>query len=125
MNKEKFSISKRLQSFKFALNGLAILIREEHNARIHLIAAVIVFFAGVLVGLSSYEWIALVWCISSVITLEIINSAIENVCDFISPQRHDDIKKIKDLAAASVLITATASVVIGLIIFIPKISELL
>ena len=121
MAKEKFSISKRLQSFKYAFNGLKILVSEEHNSRVHIIAAIVVIILGFILSISAYEWIALVFAIGFVITMEIVNSAIENICDFISPEKHQLIKKIKDLAAAAVLLSAITAVIVGLIIFIPKV----
>lgn len=121
MKHQKFSISKRIKSFRFAFNGFKILIKEEHNARIHLFAAACALIAGFALKISIFEWIAIVFAIGFVITLEIINSAIENISDFISPEKHESIKKIKDLAAAGVLLSAVTALIIGLIIFIPKI----
>lgn len=121
MKHEKFSIIKRLKSFIFALNGLKILILEEHNARIHLVAAILVIIAGILLKISNVEWLAIIFSIGLVFALETINSAIENLADFISPDKNDQIKKVKDLSAGAVLIGAIAALVNGLIIFIPKI----
>ena len=121
MKHQKFSMSKRIKSFGFAFNGFKILIKEEHNARIHLFAAACVLIAGFALKISTFEWIAIVFAIGFVITLEIINSAIENISNFISPEKHESIKKIKDLAAAGVLLSAVTALIIGLIIFIPKI----
>ena len=100
---------------------MKILIKEEHNARIHLFATIIVLLAGFVFRISTNEWIAIILSIGFVISLEIINSAIENIADFISPEKNEKIKKIKDLSAAGVLISAITSFVIGLIIFVPKI----
>lgn len=123
MKNQKFSISQRLKSFPHAFNGLKILLREEHNARIHFVAAILVIIAGVVLKISTEEWITLVFAIGFVITAEIINSSIENIADFISPEKHEKIKKIKDLAAAGVLISAATALIVGLIIFLPKILE--
>jgi diacylglycerol kinase len=124
MKTQRFSITKRIKSFGFAFNGLKILILEEHNSRVHLIAAILVIIAGFYFQISILEWLAIILSIGFVITLEIINSAIENISDFISPEKHNSIKKIKDLSAAGVLISALTALVIGLIIFIPKVSAL-
>ena len=118
---EKFSFKKRLISFRYAFNGLKILIKEEHNARIHLFIACCVLIAGVLFKISIIEWIIIIFCIGLVFALELINSAIENTTDFISKEKNETIKKIKDLSAGAVLIAAIASTIIGLIIFLPKI----
>lgn len=124
MKKHRFSISKRLKSFKYAFNGLRILIKEEHNARIHLFATICVIIAGLFFNISMNEWIGVIFSIGLVFSLEIINSSIENIADFISPERHEMIKKIKDLSASGVLISSITALIIGLIIFIPKILKL-
>jgi len=118
---EKFSLKKRLVSFRYAFNGIKILIREEHNARIHLFVAGCVLIAGAVFKISTAEWIAVIFCIGLVIALELINSAIENTADFLTKEKSESIKKIKDLSAGAVLAAAIASAIIGLIIFLPKI----
>jgi diacylglycerol kinase (ATP) len=121
MKQEKFSITTRIKSFQHALNGLKILWTEEHNARIHFLVGIIVVIAGFAFNVSFIEWMLLVIAIGFVIVVEIINSSIENLVDFVSPKKHPHIKKIKDLAAAAVLMSAMTAVVIGLIVFVPKI----
>ena len=121
MKQNKFSISKRLKSFQYAFNGLKILFREEHNSIIHLIAAVTAIIFAIIFDLNTYEWIAIILSIGLVITTEIINTVIENIADFISPDKNEKIKIIKDLSAAAVLISAGTALLIGLIVFIPKI----
>lgn len=120
MKHQKFSILARLKSFKYAFNGLRILVTDEHNSRVHVIAAFGVIGAGFYFNISAMEWLGVVLSIGFVISMEIINSTIENICDFISPEKHKLIKKIKDLAAAAVLISALTSIVIAAVIFIPK-----
>jgi len=124
MRQEKFSLKKRIRSFKYAINGIKILFREEPNARIHLFVTVCVLVAGVAFRISRSEWIAVILCIGFVISAESINSAIENIADFVSPGKHDIIKKVKDLAAGAVLVGAVASAVVGVIVFLPKIIEI-
>lgn len=121
MGQQRFSLAKRMKSFKYAFNGLKILLREEHNSRIHFFVAICVVIAGFVLKISSTEWIAIVFAIGLVISLEIINSTIESIADFISPEKHVQIKKIKDLAAASVLVCTMAAAVIGFLVFTPKI----
>lgn len=116
-----FSIRDRIKSFKHAFAGFKILLKEEHNARIHLTAAILVLLAGFYFEISPTEWIALTLCICGVITTEIINSAIENLADTITTEYHPLIKKAKDLGAAAVLLTSISSIIIGGIIFVPKI----
>jgi diacylglycerol kinase len=120
---KKISLTKRLKSFQYALNGLRILIREEPNARIHLAVALLVVLMGFVLKISPEEWIAVILCIGGVTGLELINSAIENLSDFVSPEKHAMIKRIKDLSAAAVLAGAIAAAITGLIIFVPKIME--
>ena len=116
-----FSIRERLKSFVYASNGIRILIRNEHNARIHLLATIVIITLGFLFSISVHEWIVIVLTIGIVISMEMINSAIEEICNFISPEKHESIKRIKDLAAGAVLVSAIIAFIIGVIIFVPKI----
>ena len=124
MKKVNFSIAKRIKSFGFAFNGLRILFHEEHNSRIHFFASVLVIIAALLFKLNTYEWIAIIFSIGFVITVEIINTAVENIADFLTTEQNNHIKKIKDLVAAAVLVSALTALTIGLIIFLPKITAL-
>ena len=124
MKQQDFSINKRVKSFGFAFNGLKILVQEEHNSRIHILAATVAVIGGYIYQLSAVEWIAIVFAIGMVIAFEIFNSAIENISDFLSPGQSESIKKIKDLSAAGVLIGAITAAIIGLIVFVPKITGL-
>lgn len=121
---EKFSIAKRLKSFTYAFNGLKVLFWEEHNSRIHLFATVCVIVAGVLLKLSILEWVAVAFAVGLVFNGEIFNSAIEDLADVVCPERDERIKKVKDLAAATVLVNALTAAVIGLLVFVPKIIHL-
>ena len=116
-----FSLSSRLKSFGYALNGWRILIKSEPNALIHLIAAIAVIVLGLFFKINLTEWAIIIICIASVIGAELFNSALEVLCDYVQPDKHQSIKKVKDLAAGAVLVFALASLIIGLIIFIPKI----
>lgn len=123
-NNKKFTLG-RIQSFKYAFKGLLHLIREEPNARIHFVAGIIAITCGWYFDIDKSEWLAVILCIGIVFTTEIINTAIENICDYISPTYHHKIKVIKDLAAAAVLISAFMSVVIASCIFLPKLLPIL
>jgi diacylglycerol kinase len=120
MEQKKFSLKSRLNSFKYAFDGFKTLLFEEHNARIHLFVAFFVVIAGFYFHISNTEWLFIITCIGFVFFAELVNSSIENIADFISPQKHSSIKKIKDLAAAAVLTSVIAAVIIGIIIFLPK-----
>ncbi|TSJ42407.1 diacylglycerol kinase family protein [Fluviicola chungangensis] len=119
-----FSISQRLLSFKHAFAGLRTLFSEEHNARIHLVSAIIALILGFVLRISLSEWVLLVIVIGIVFICELINTSLEALADFVSPEKHPQIKKVKDLAAAAVLISAVSALVTGIIIFLPKIITL-
>ena len=121
---EKFSIAARLKSFTYAFNGLKLLFQEEHNSWIHLFATVCVIVAGIWLKISLLEWVAVAFAIGLVFSGEIFNSAIEDLSDVVCPELDDRIKKVKDLAAAAVLVNAITAAVIGLLVFVPKIIHL-
>ncbi len=117
---KKFSVSARLISFKYAFNGLKLFFRNDHNGRVHLSAALIAILFSWLLHISSLEWIAILMVIAAVMVTEIINAAIEKLADVVSPGYHPKIKIVKDLAAGAVLMTAILALVVGSIIFVPK-----
>ncbi len=120
-----FSIIDQLHSFKYAFNGLKILLREEHNSRIHIFLGLIAIILAIALDINSIEWGILIFSIALVITVETINSAIENIADFLTLENNNHIKKIKDLSAGAVLVSSLSSIIIGLLIFIPKLASLL
>jgi len=125
MKRKRNGIQQRLQSFKYAFHGFYTLIKEEPNARIHLLAAVCAIVLGIVLKISPIEWIAIGIGIGLVFMLEFINSALERISDYISPEKNDEIKKIKDLAAGGVLVAAMVALFIGIILFVPKIVSLI
>ena len=114
MNARKF-----FKSFRYAVQGILTATKEQ-NLRFHILSAVIVVLAGFLTGLSITEWVILTIVIALVIGAELFNSAIERVVDLASPEIHPLAKQAKDMAAGAVLVFAVASVIIGLLIFLPK-----
>jgi len=116
---QRFSWRARLRSFGHAFSGVATLLHEQHNSRLHLLAAIIVISLGVLLELSRGDWIALVLAIGLVWLAEALNSALEYLCDAVTPEQHPLIKKSKDVAAAGVLLAALLAVVVGLLVFLP------
>lgn len=118
--KRNSTLRNRLNSFTYAFNGLRLLFSEEPNSRIHLVCTILVVFAGFFFQISRFEWLAVIASIGFVIAVEIINSAIEALCNHITPELNPNIKKVKDLAAAAVLVSAITACVIGAIIFLPK-----
>lgn len=121
MKESKFSLSQRVKSFGYAYNGFRIFIKEEFNARIHLFVTIAVIVTGFVVKLERHEWVAVLFAIGLVLATEIINTAIENLADIISPEKNEKIKRIKDLSAAAVLLSALIACIIGALVFLPKI----
>ena len=114
-----FSLRKRLRSFRHAFRGIRFAISSEHNMRIHLAAAVLAVAAGFFFRLNTFEWICICFATGLVLVAELLNSAIEHLADFISPGHHESIGKIKDLAAAAVLLAALVAVIIAALVFWP------
>jgi diacylglycerol kinase len=108
-----------------AFNGIQHFFKAERNGKIQGGIAIFAVLAGFYVKLSSFEWIIILLCIGAVLALEMINSALEQLCNLVHSEYHPVIKIIKDVAAGAVLSVSIISAVIGLIIFIPKILPLL
>jgi diacylglycerol kinase (ATP) len=111
-------------SFVYAFRGLALLFRTETNAQIHLSLLLLVTLAGWYFSVSTSEWLAILLCFGLVIGLEAVNTALEKLTDLVSPQRHPLAGQAKDIAAGAVLWAAILAVIIGLVIFVPKVIAL-
>ena len=118
------TLSGRIRSVGYALNGIRILIISQHNAWIHLLAAIIVVLAGFYFHLARAEWLWIILAIIWVWAAEALNTALELLTDLISPDIHPLAGKVKDVAAGAVLITAIGSVLVGLLIFGPHVFAL-
>lgn len=125
MKSDKFSVKSRLASFRFALSGLKSLLKNEHNSRIHLAAAIIAIASGLILKLDIQEWCILLIVIGMVFITELINSALEALADRVEPGKNDLIGKAKDYSAGAVLISAMIALITGLLIFIPKLCSAL
>jgi len=123
MNPKRFSLKSRFESFKFAFNGLCSLLKNEHNSRIHLLAAIIAIVMGIILKINHYEWSLLIIVTGIVFLTELLNTSLESLSDIIDPEWNEQVKKAKDYAAAAVLISAIISVIVGGLIFIPKILD--
>ena len=121
MTKLKNFLRSRIASFSYAFQGIVPVVRRERNMHIHIVAAVAVICAGVYFDLQAWEWICITFAIGAVCTAEFFNSAIETLANVVCKEKNPDIKKVKDIAAAAVLISAVAAAVVGCIIFVPKI----
>lgn len=114
-----------LRKVSYALTGIKAAFAEEKHIRIHVTMALLVLGLGVIVSLQPIEWIIVLLTIGNIIGLELINSAIERAVDFTGTQTHPLAKKAKDMAAAAVLVMSIMAIVIGIIIFVPKIMYML
>jgi len=114
---------KVLRSFRFAGQGMLALFRFENNAKVHLLLAMLVIAAGLWLGLSRVEWAIILTQIGLVWAAEAINTAIEKLCDFVSPGLHPQIKAIKDMASGAVLMVAIMAVVVGLLVLGGRVLE--
>lgn len=111
-------------AFIVAFKGIGLFFSKERNGKIQLAIAVVTIVASFVLHISAIEWMFILICIAMVILTEMLNAAIEKVCDMLSSDYHPDIKIIKDISAGAVLWASLISVVIGCIIFIPKIVQL-
>lgn len=112
------------KSLGYAISGIIQCIQKERNIKIHLVFMFLVIICGFLFQLSITEWLVCILLFGLVISLELVNTAIEAVVDLCTQEYHPLAKIAKDTAAGAVFISAIASVVIGLIIFVPKILSL-
>ncbi len=121
MNKMKEERKKIINSFKYAFEGIKSSLRTERNMKIHFSMMILVIVAGILLDISTYEWMICIILFGMVIGGELVNTAIEEVTDLVTTEINPKAKLAKDIAAGAVLIMAITSAIIGFIIFIPKI----
>lgn len=119
--REAFSVVKRAKSFTHAFRGIRVFISSTHNSWIHLALTVVAIILGIFFCITSTEWMILTISIGFVFCAEAFNTAIEFDIDLTSPEYHPYARDTKDVAAGAVLISAVVSIIIGLIIFLPKI----
>lgn len=117
-------LKKRIASFKYAFNGIALLVKTQANARFHLLATAVVIVAAWYLEASALEWAMLALTIGAVLAAEGFNTALEFLTDLVSPDYHELAGKTKDVAAGAVLITAFVAIAVAACIFGPKIVAL-
>ena len=122
-SKPRFSVRARLASFRYAFEGLHTLVSEQHNARVHLLATVLMFGLAVFLRLPAGDCLWLVLAVVLVWITEAFNSALEYLANAAVPEQDPLIKKAKDVAAAAVLIAALAAVLIAAVILLPPLLE--
>ena len=114
---------KLINSFKCAIQGIIQAMKTERNVKIHITIMILVIISGIVFKIAKQEWITCIILFGLVISLELVNSAIETTVDIAMPEISEKAKNAKDIAAGSVLVSAISSAIIGLTIFIPKIIE--
>jgi diacylglycerol kinase (ATP) len=124
-NNMELTFAGRIRSIRYAVKGIAVMLKSQQNAWIHAFSTIVITIAGFYFGLTKSEWCWVVLAIVAVWTAEALNTAFEFLTDVASPEFHPLAGKAKDVAAGAVLITATGSAIIGLIIFLPYICSLL
>lgn len=113
------------KTFAAAFSGIGYFFKTERNGKIQAAAALMAIVAAFWLHISAVEWILILFCIAAVITLEMVNTALEHLCNHVHEDYHPSIKIIKDVAAGAVLFASIISIITGLIIFVPKILPLL
>ena len=117
----KLENKKRLlNSFKYAFEGIISALKSEQNLKTHIAIMILVIIFGIILKINKIEWIICIILFGFVISLELVNTAIENTVDLITMEKNPKAKIAKDVSAAAVLIAAITSIIIGLIIFMPK-----
>jgi diacylglycerol kinase len=114
-----------LKSVYYAANGIWNALKTERNFKIQLVCAIGVVALGWFFQIAAIEWVAIIVCIGMVLGAELLNSAIEHLSNIVHREEHPVIGKIKDMSAGAVLLLATSSLIVALIIFAPKIKSLL
>jgi diacylglycerol kinase (ATP) len=119
--KDNSFFSGRLKSITFAVQGAVKLITTEHSIMVQFSIGIIMTILGFLFHISSTEWLFQILAVGVVMSVEGLNTAIEKIADFIHPEYHKRIGFIKDISAGAVFFAATMAIIIGLIIYVPKI----
>ena len=123
MIKAMIDVLKTIRSFRHAGRGVAGLFRFENNAKVHLLAAVVVVSAGIWLKIDRVDWAIIITQIGLVFAAEAINTALEKLCDLVQPDYHPQVKVIKDVSSGAVLILAITAVIVAILIFTPNIME--
>lgn len=118
-------LGRLVKSFTYAFKGLWKTFHEEQNLKIQLMTAIAVFLLAWYFRVSRFEWIALVALSGLVILVELVNSAVERVADVLKPRINSYVKEIKDIMAAAVMIASITAIIVGSLIFLPRIFNLI
>lgn len=115
MESKKFSVL----AFKYAFSGLTSALKEEPKLKFHFLAGLIIVITSFILKISRTDWIIIIFLIGFVIAVELTNTAIEAVVDYVIQTTHPGAKLAKDISAGAVLVAALTSAIIGIIIFLP------
>jgi diacylglycerol kinase (ATP) len=118
-------MNKFIRGFAYALNGIWHATATQLNFRVHLVAALVAVYAGYALHISKNEWLWIILCIALVLVAELFNTAVEFLVDLVSPEYNKKAGLVKDMSAGAVLITAIGALVIGMVIFVPKLLVLI
>jgi diacylglycerol kinase (ATP) len=121
MTKKESFLVNRIKSVGYAFKGAALLIKTEASIKVQFSIAILVSIAGLCYHISKIEWAIQFLAIGLVMSIEGLNTAVEEIANFIHPEHHKKIGLIKDIAAGAVFIASVFAVIIGLVIYIPKI----
>ena len=112
-----------IQSLRHAIDGFVFLLKNEKNARIHLVATFGVLIISSFLSLKNYEWLLILLAISMVWITELFNTALENLFNLVKPEKNEFVKIGKDISAAAVLLTAVFTIIVGLLILAPALYQ--
>lgn len=118
-SRNAFSLKSRLRSFGYAFVGLSFMLKTQHNAWLHVVATLAVIALALFLGVSLHDWRWLIMAIVTVWVAESFNTAVEYVCDVVSPGYSASVKRAKDIAASAVLICAIGAVLVGTVTLWP------
>lgn len=113
-------LGKRLKGVGYAIKGAFLLLRYEASIQVQVVIGIIMTIAGLYFNISSTEWMLQIFAIGLVLSVEGLNTAVEEIADFVHPDFHNKIGFIKDVAAGAVFFAAFTAVVVGGFIYIPK-----
>lgn len=121
LQNKKFGFKRFLKSFKYSLQGLKHAYLHEQSMFIHALASLLSIILGLILQVNRYEWIIIISLLCFIAVIELFNTSIEATCDAITKEQNPLIKIAKDTASGAVFLATIVSLIVGLVIFIPKI----
>ena len=118
-------MKKIRNSFKYAIEGIWTSFKTESNMKIHIFIMILVIIAGIILKINKSEWIICIILFAIVIGSELFNTSIETIVDMVMPEKNEKAKIAKDVSAGAVLVVAIGAAIIGLVIFVPRILNIL